>query len=150
MNDTIMRILPLAGQGFCCSQMLILMALEQQGKNNPDLVRSVGALCHGLGKTGHTCGALLGGCCVLGLYTSPGEPGEEKHPEADTMVQELSQWFETFSAPFGGSSCGKILERTGGEPDMSVCGDLVGSTFEKVMEILENHGIDPTMGKDEQ
>ena len=150
MNDTIMRILPLAGQGFCCAQMLVLLALEQQGKENPDLIRAVGSLCHGLGKTGHTCGALLGGCCALGLYTGQGETGEEKHPDAETMIQELSLWFETYTSAFGGSNCGKILERTGGEPDVSVCGDLVSSTFDKVMEILELHGIDPTRGKDEQ
>ncbi|MFA6810819.1 MAG: DVU_1555 family C-GCAxxG-C-C protein [Desulfoplanes sp.] len=149
MNDTAMRMLPLAGQGFCCSQILVLLALELQGKTNPELVRSVGGLCHGLGKTGHICGALLGGCCVLSLYTNRGEPGEEKHPQTETMVHQLSTWFEEFSSTFGGSTCGNILGKTGGEPDMGICGDLVSATFDKAMEILANHGIDPTIGKDE-
>ncbi len=150
MNDTVMRMLPLAGQGFCCSQILVLLALEEQGASNPDLVRTLSGLCHGLGTRGHTCGALLGGCCVLGLYTGQGETGEEQHPDMKEMIQELTRWFEDFAARFGGTTCGEILGMTGGEPDMSVCGDLVSSTFDKSMEILEKHGIDPSMGKNEQ
>jgi C_GCAxxG_C_C family probable redox protein len=150
MNDTVMRILPLAGQGFCCAQILVLLALEHQGRENPDLTRSVGGLCHGLGKTGQTCGALLGGCCVLGLYTGQGEPGETPHPEAQDMIRELTEWFTEYTREFGGVTCGKILEKTGGEPDMTLCGDLVGSTFDRVLDILESRSIDPALGKDEQ
>ena len=150
MSDIMMSILPLVGQGYCCAQILILLALEQQGKENPDLVRSVGGLCYGLGNTGQTCGVLLGGCCALGLYTGTGEPGEPPHPEAKEMVRELTEWFTEYAADFGGITCGKILERSGGEPNMPLCGDLAASTFEKVLDILETRSIDPTLGKDEQ
>ena len=60
MNDTIFRMMRLKAQGFCCAQMLLVLALEAQGKTNADLVRSVGGLCFGINGNGEVCGALSG------------------------------------------------------------------------------------------
>jgi len=40
IDQTSLRMMQLAGQGYCCSQILILLALEGMGRENPDLVRA--------------------------------------------------------------------------------------------------------------
>ena len=64
MTDEMIRMMQLAGQGFYCSQVLLIMGLEAQGKSNPDLIRSMSGLAGGLGFTGDTCGALTGGAFI--------------------------------------------------------------------------------------
>ena len=66
-NDTILSILPLAQKGYCCSQIILLLGLEAQGAENPELIRAAAGLCHGIGGTRHTCGALTGASCLLAL-----------------------------------------------------------------------------------
>ena len=62
------RMLELSGQGFYCAQILLILALEAEGKENPDLVRAMSGLNGGLGFSGNVCGALTGGCCLLGHF----------------------------------------------------------------------------------
>ena len=59
--DELLRMLKLASQGFHCSQILILMGLDAQGKQNADLVRAMEGLAGGVGFCGDICGALTGG-----------------------------------------------------------------------------------------
>ncbi len=92
--DDAERVRELRSQGFFCSQILILMGLELQGKENPDLVRAVHALAGGIGFTGETCGALTGGACMLGLYAGKGEPTHEEDPRLMFMLQDLVKWFK--------------------------------------------------------
>jgi hypothetical protein len=49
MNDEAFRMIELAGQGFYCSQILLILGLEAQGKENPDLIRTMNALAGGAG-----------------------------------------------------------------------------------------------------
>lgn len=54
MNDYDLDIIRLAHEGYCCSQIVILMALELQGISNPGLIRAMNGLCHGeIGTSGH-------------------------------------------------------------------------------------------------
>ncbi|MBZ0309444.1 MAG: C-GCAxxG-C-C family protein, partial [Anaerolineae bacterium] len=68
------RMKKLKEQGFFCSQIIMILGLELQGKENPDLVRAMHGLAGGLGFTGETCGALTGGSSVLGVYAGRGNP----------------------------------------------------------------------------
>ncbi len=52
------RMMEFAAQGFHCSEILLFMGLEAQGKTDPDLIRTVSALAGGIGFSGETCGAL--------------------------------------------------------------------------------------------
>ena len=70
------RMLELSGQGFYCAQILLILALEAEGKENPDLVRAMSGLNGGLGFSGNVCGALTGGCCLLGYFCGKGEAEE--------------------------------------------------------------------------
>lgn len=49
MDDTAFRIFRLASQGYCCTQILIKMALDEENKENKDLLRAVNGLCGGIG-----------------------------------------------------------------------------------------------------
>ena len=63
--DELTRISQLHLQGFHCAQVLLIMGLEHQGKEDPDLIRAMNGLSGGLGFQGKTCGALAGGACLL-------------------------------------------------------------------------------------
>ena len=147
MNDETFRLISLAGQGFYCSQILLLMGLEAQGKSNPDLVRAVAGLAGGLGFTGDTCGALTGGACLLGLYAGKGLPEEPEDEKLNLMISELVEWFtEEFGKLHGGIRCETIL---GDDPrNRSVkCPSLTIGTFEKVKALLIEYGFDLTGGR---
>ena len=100
----------LKAQGFFCSQILLILGLELQGKSNPDLVRCMHGLVGGLGFTGEICGTLSGGACLLGLYAGKGLPEEKQDPRLSFMIEALVQWFqERFGAEYGGVTCNQIL-----------------------------------------
>lgn len=147
MNDVIFRMIELAGQGFHCSQILLLMGLEAQGKTNPDLIRVMNALAGGLGFSGDTCGALTGGACLIGLYAGRGAPHEEDDPRHDRMINELVEWFTQECADsYGGIHCDDIL---GDDPNnqKTRCPGLVANTYEKVQALLVENGFDLSEGR---
>jgi hypothetical protein len=90
--DDLERVRTLGRQGLFCSQILVTLGLELQGKQNPDLVRSAHGLCCGLG-TGEVCGALTGGACLLGLYAGRGTIDEDDNPLLLFMLDSLVEWF---------------------------------------------------------
>ena len=91
--EDIDRMRELKQQGFFCSQILMIMGLELQGKTNPDMVGSMHALAGGLGFAGELCGALTGGASLLGLYAGKREPQDEDDPRLMFMNQDLVKWF---------------------------------------------------------
>ncbi len=129
-------MMELALQGFGCSQILVKMALEAQGKDHVDLVRAVSGLHGGLGFSGKTCGALTGGCCVLGLYAGRGAAGEVEDARLMPMVQELVEWFEQEYGPrYGGIDCATILQDDS-RNRLARCPEIVTAVFEKIAQIL--------------
>jgi len=146
MDDLILRLMRLKAKGFCCAQMVLILALEAQGKTNADLVRAVGGLCFGINWSGEVCGALSGGACLISLYAGKGSNEEVPDGRYMTMVGELVDWFDQAADDvYGGTRCNEILERF---PDRSMCGRIVSDTYGKCMDILVSHGFDPAAGKD--
>ena len=92
--DLFDRMLELSGQGFYCAQILMILALESEEKEDPDLVRAMGGLNGGLGFSGRVCGALTGGCCFLSYFLGKGEAEELEDPEAALLIGRLAEWFE--------------------------------------------------------
>lgn len=41
MNESDIEILKLVTQGFCCAQIMLHMALDIQGRENPGLIRAI-------------------------------------------------------------------------------------------------------------
>ncbi len=147
-DDTLFRILPLAQKGYCCSQIILLLSLQAQGIENPALIRAASGLCHGIGGTGHTCGALTGAACMLGLYAGKGTDAEEENERLLLMLNSLAEWFTEYTTEFGGSRCTDILGESVVQPDPNICGRLIADTMDQAMTILSDNGFDPSEGPD--
>lgn len=142
MSDDAFRVFELSLQGFSCSQILTLMALEARGADDPLLVRAMSGLLGGMG-CGRTCGSLSGACCVLGLYAGRGSVDEREDDRLPLMLAELVEWFEAeYGVRYGGINCDDIIEQDPGLR-LSRCPPMVTETFKKVMEILALHDYAP-------
>ena len=115
MDDLTIRMMQLSARGYCCSQILALLALEAQGRQNPDLVRALAGLCLGVGNSGGTCGVLSGAACLLALYTGKGSDEERTDERLPLMFAELTDWFsDVVGGAYGGVLCADILGDRGG------------------------------------
>ncbi len=142
MNEYDFDILKLARQGYCCSQIVLQLALDLQGVDNPGLIRAMSGLCHGFSASRGACGAFTGAACLIAYYAGKGTPEEETHNRLPLMLSELAAWFEDYGAGrFGGIACSDIV--TDSTPDTSVCGGLVAECFGRAMAILTENGFDP-------
>jgi C_GCAxxG_C_C family probable redox protein len=138
MDDTDVRMMELSLQGFGCSQILALMALEGQGKTNPDLVRAMTGLLGGMFR-GKACGALTGGCCVLGLFAGNGDESEIADSRLEPMMTAFTEWFDAeVGERYGGIDCDAILAE---DPALrrTRCPEIVRQAFRKLVEILEDN-----------
>ncbi len=135
------RMRELKGQGFF-SQILMILGMELQGKENSDLVRAMHGLAGGLGFTGELCGALTGGACLIGLYAGKGTPTQEDDPRLMFMIQDLVKWFKQgYGQQYGGIRCEEILND--GSRGMGMpCPTMVMGTLQKVKELLVENGFD--------
>jgi len=141
-HEDFIRMLELHQQGFHCSQILLALGLEKQGKSNPDLIRAMTGLAGGLGFTGKLCGALSGGACLLALFAGRGSVEERGDPKLDLMISELVDWFEAqYGERYGGIDCDHILEDNPlNRPQR--CPQIVRETYAKVLELLSDQGYD--------
>lgn len=139
--DLLDRILELSRYGYFCSQILMILTLESQGMENPDLVKALGGLNGGVGFSGGCCGCLTGGACLLSWFTGKeGDTGLEL-PEHKSAMGDFTRWFEEeMTAEYGGIDCRDI---TRGNPAKRVeyCPQIIAATFEKCMEILSEKGL---------
>jgi C_GCAxxG_C_C family probable redox protein len=146
MDQTMLRIMELDYNGYYCSQILLILALEAQGKSDPDLVRVMGGLAHGLGTGNGTCGTLSGAACLLSLYAGKGSDQEYEDENLRHMLRDLCDWFDqTFGKRYGNVTCDAIV---GDRTEMRQrCGEVVAETYRKALEILVAAGYDITVGR---
>lgn len=129
-------------QGFYCSQILMKLGLELQGRENPDLVPAVQGLAGGLGFTGELCGALSGGVCLLSLYAGKGLPEEAEDPRLNFMITDLVGWFkQEYGQSYGGIRCTEIVGDSGKQM-ATRCPLIVAGTVQRVKELLVENGFD--------
>jgi hypothetical protein len=93
MDDIALKMIQLAGKGYSCSQIPMLLALDARGEQNPALVRAIGGLAYGCGSSRGTCGIWTGGSCVLALFAGKGSDEERESERYMVMLEELSDWF---------------------------------------------------------
>jgi C_GCAxxG_C_C family probable redox protein len=142
MSEDFGRMMELAQQGFHCSDILVTMGLDAQGKVNPDAVRLASVLAGGIGSSGDICGAFTGGACLLGLYAGRGASDEEDDPRLRIMISELMDWFSTEQEQrYGGIHCSDITEDDPQNMPMR-CPQIVGAVYLKVRTILDQNGFD--------
>jgi C_GCAxxG_C_C family probable redox protein len=142
MDDLAFQMFKLANSGYCCTQVMMKLALEAEGKENEDLLRAVNGLCMGVGHTQKTCGLLIGGIAILGLYAGKGNDLEYPKPEYSGMVDEYREWFES---EFGSTECVDIIgvcsmtDYATNQDYRLKCGDTLKKSYEKIQEILRDH-----------
>jgi hypothetical protein len=143
MDDTMIRMMRLAQKGYTCSQILILLALEARGEQNPALVRAAGGLAYGCGTGKGSCGVLTGGSCVIALFAGKGSDEEQESDKFMLMLQELSDWFsERIGNQYGGIECEAIVGEEGPAAARQRCGTILAETYSEVMEILISNGFE--------
>ncbi len=148
MSDYDIDIARLAGQGFCCTQIVLQLALAMQGSENKALIRTMAGLCHGFPDTKGPCGALTGAACMLGLYAGKGSDDEDENERLELMLSSLHEWFSAFCGQempnTRGIACSDIVPD--GQVHPAVCGKLIGACFEKALTLLMENGFDLTAG----
>ena len=146
MDQTMLRMMELSYNGYYCSQILLMLGLEAQGKSNPDLIRAMGGLANGCGFAGGLCGTLTGAACLLSLYAGKGLDDEYQDENLTYMLRDLGAWFtQTYGSRYGDVTCEAIV---GDRTEMRQrCGAIVAETYAKVMELLVAGGYDVTAGK---
>jgi hypothetical protein len=142
MNEYDLDILKLKNKGYCCSQIVMHLALNVHGTSNPGLIRALSGICRGFLSARGACGALTGAACIIGSYAGKGKDDEEAHEQLPQMLSELGRWFEEYAVPrFGGINCADIVSDF--KPDMAICGGLIAECFGRAMTILMDNGFDP-------
>jgi hypothetical protein len=150
MDDLTIRVIQLSARGYCCSQILALLALEAQDRQNPDLVRALSGLCLGVANGGGICGVFSGAACLLALYAGKGSDGERADERLPLMFTELTDWFhEAVGGPHGGVRCADILGDGERQPQPGRCGPILLDTYRQVLKILTDYGFDPALGHGE-
>jgi len=137
MNDDAFRVMDLAMNGYECSQILVAIALEAQGKDNENLLRAMSGLTGGMGA-GKTCGALTGGCCVLGMHAGRGREDSPQDDRLPAMLNDFVAWFEAeYQSRYGSIDCHGIVQDDM-RNKLTRCPAIVTETLAKLKEILGN------------
>lgn len=133
----------LSQKGYCCSQILALLILGAQDRENPDLVRSLGGLCHGIGQSGDACGILTGGCCVIAYLLGGDGDNVKPAPEAKIVQEDFVDWFkEVCDQKWGSIHCSVIIDEDNPKgPDKSHCKVLLANSWIRLLGILTQHNI---------
>lgn len=133
----------LSDKGYCCSQILALLILGAQDKENSDLVRSLGGLCHGIGQSGDACGILTGGCCVISYLMGAEGHEDAALPEAKIVQEEFVDWFNSVcEEKWGSIHCSIMINEDDPKgPDKSFCRILLAKAWVRLLGILTLHNI---------
>ncbi|MFH2094037.1 MAG: DVU_1555 family C-GCAxxG-C-C protein [Pseudomonadota bacterium] len=134
MND--IQILKLKSQGYCCSQIMVLMVLDLLDKENEDLVHFARGLCMGGGTENGACGILAAGMCILAMYA-------QTDTEKLALMQEAYLIFFQTQAQ-SGILCKDILGDHYPVPRSETCGALLSQSHAQLMAILLENGFDPS------
>lgn len=138
--DVFIRLLELSRQGIFCAQIMLELALEMEGKEDPDLIRAMGGLNGGVGDMGGVCGAYTGGICLISYFAGKGEADELEHPEYKSICREFADWFREYTSDYGGTDCARILN---GDPrnKLQRCPGVIRVSYEKCLELLTERGV---------
>ncbi len=141
-DEIVIQMIELAEKKYNCSQILMVLALEQEGSENPDLVRSMSGLGDGCGFFNETCGAMTGAASIFAFYAGKGADDETESKKLLLMLQEYGDWFrEEIGGKFQGTRCKDIAGDLVGTPEVKqICGGVVLNSHNKVNEILASYG----------
>jgi len=142
MDEKAFELFKLVSEGYCCSQIMLKLALDMEELENDDLLRVVRGLCKGIGGSQKTCGVLTGGIGIFGLYAAKGKADEWNKDNYGSMVKDYMDWFEQ---RFKSTECVDLIgvyqfTDENNQTYPVKCGDILLESFEKVVEILQDNG----------
>jgi hypothetical protein len=142
-DEMVNRMIQLAENKYNCSQIMMILALEQEGKESPELVRAMSGLGDGCGFFKETCGIMTGAASILAWYAGKGADGEEESEKLLPMLEELGDWFQQdIGAKYAGTRCNEIVgDLVGTDEGKQICGSVIFQTFGRVNEILADNGF---------
>lgn len=142
-DELVKRMIRLADNKYNCSQIMMILALEQEGKDNPELVRAMSGLGDGCGFFRETCGIMTGAAGILAWHAGKGADDEEESEKLLPMLEDLGDWFrQEIGAEYAGTRCHEIVGDQVGTPDgKQICGSIIFQTFGKVNSILADNGF---------
>ena len=133
--DAFDRILELSKQGLYCAQIMVQLALDAQGRENPELVQAMRGLCGGFAWSGGPCGVLIGGVSFLTML------GSELDEQGKIgLIGEYHDWFRERTAQYGGENCDCILE-CDRRNMFKTCPGLILDSYAKCVELLQARGL---------
>ena len=142
-DQIVNRMIQLAENNYNCSQILMTLALEQEGREIPDIIRSMSGLGDGCGFFKETCGVMTGAACLLAWYAGKGSDNEFESEKLLPMLQEFGDWFQQdVGQKYNGTRCMDIVGDQVGTPEgKQICGGIIYQSFAKLNEILESNSL---------
>lgn len=119
------RILNYKLKGYCCSQIIVAMILEDLGRDNEDLISAMGGFCNGL-ESGENCGTLLASVAMLHMVD----------PKAADM-ELRAEFMDWFYDAYGSYNCCDIVHDDPGQK-MEICGAMIENCYNMLYEMLED------------
>ena len=110
--DAFDRIMELSRQGLYCAQIMVQLALDAEGKENPDLIQ--------------------GFLSMLGRELSA--------DERIAMIGDFHAWFRERTEQYGGENCENI-ERGDPQNMVTTCPGVIIDSYEKCVALLEEKGL---------
>lgn len=140
-DEIVNRMIQLAESKYNCSQIMMLLALEQEGRENSELVRAMSGLGDGCGFFQETCGIMTGAAGILAWHAGKGADDEEESEKLLPMLEDLGDWFgQEIGAKYAGTRCHEIVgDLVGTDDGKQICGSIIFQTFGKVNEILASN-----------
>ncbi len=121
---------------------MLKLALDEEGKENDDLIGAVNGLCLGIGGTQKICGVLTGGIGIMGMYAGKRKETEYANVKFSKMVNEYIAWFEK---EFESTDCSDIIgvsnftDINNNQSFAVKCGDILIKNYAKIQEILNEY-----------
>ena len=143
-DEFINRLIQLAEKKYNCSQIMMILSLEKEGKEIPNLVRAMSGLADGCGFFDETCGVMTGAACVIGYYAAKGADSEKQSDKMLPMLQDFGEWFrQECKKNYKGTKCKEIVGDLVGTPDgKMICGGLIIQAHSKLTDVLASYNFD--------
>lgn len=137
------RMIELADKDYICSQIVVKLAFEKEGIENPEIIRTLSGLGDGCGFFNETCGVLTGSVCLLSWHAGKGSDDEEESEKLLPMLQELGDWFQgEIEGKFKSTRCKDIVGDKAGTPEgKKICARLLIKTHARTSKILKSYGF---------
>jgi len=124
------------GDYFCSEAIIRTIRDEYKLEVPDDVIKMASGFPVGMGSSGCSCGALVGGIMALGLFFGRSEPGNKKVDHTMALAKELHNYFIAQHK----STCCRVLTKgmeLGSPKHMEQCIALTGEMAEKTTELIE-------------